>query len=750
MPLSLHALLSRPALALAGLASLAGVALSRLPLFEVPGYELSEAMAVLGALATAFAGVVAARRQRTRGGPPLHAPLAAGLLGLALLVPPFLAAVLGSALTTRCSPCVGVGFYALLPVPSVLFAATVGGLCGYAFRRGWAAGLALVALGLGSLAASLHPLWAGPQVFALNHALGYFPGPLYDEALPVEGRLVVYRLLTLAWTGVGLLALAGRAGAEGLLPRARLPWTGWAMLAALLAAIAGAWAYEFELGLRTTPEALARFLGGHGRTAHFDLVFPAEKPTADVRRLERELEFEHAQVARFLGGAPGGRITAWFHRSPEEKRRRVGASETSFAKPWRLEFHVHDEPFPHPITRHELAHAMAAPFGGWPFAVPARLGVLVHIGLVEGVAVAADERADELTLHEWAAAMRRLGLAPDARTIVGPAGFYQQSAARAYTLAGSLLRFLRERHGAEALQRVYRDGDFEAALGRPLDALARDWEAFLDALPLDERALHAAQVRFERPGIFSRPCPREIAALREDAESLRARDPEGALERYQRCAAIEPQNAAYLRAQAGLFAERGETARAGELWEKALALANTSAGRAAGQLGRGDAAWAAGDLGRAREAYAAALALHRDRATDRLATVKLLSVSDPEAAPVLRRFFTRAGVPEVLEVAELARRQPGNAWARYLVARQLLQHQDPAGTLRWLGEAMAAGLEDPELVREARRMEVQARFLTGDCHGASPALDRLEASDPSDRSFAQEWRARCDFEAAPH
>src|SRR5690606_10142495 len=125
--------------------------------------------------------------------------------GLWVLVPPFLAAVLGALTTSRCSPWVGLGFYLLLPIPTILLGSFAGTLAGFTARRLWTALLLYFGVVLGSLAISLTAVWAGPQIFALNHFLGYFPGPLYDEALEVETRLVAYRALTLVWT---LLAFA--------------------------------------------------------------------------------------------------------------------------------------------------------------------------------------------------------------------------------------------------------------------------------------------------------------------------------------------------------------------------------------------------------------------------------------------------------------------------------------------------------------------------------------------------------------
>lgn len=759
----LRSLLRRRAVPLAaGLAAALGALSTGLPLFEVPGYELSSEMAIFACLVGLLAGAAAGRAMRA---PPLASPAegrptrtravllayaAASLVPLAALAVPLAASVLRALAASRCSPWSGIGFYLLLPVPSALLASAVGLTCALATERARSAAALCAAAALLSLATTLWPLWAGPQVFALNHLFGYFPGPLYDEALSVDRRLWIFRGLTLIWAGLFVAtACASLDPATGRLRRPRPAPAGAIALLVLAAAAGAGWAFDGSLGLRTGEAEVDRALGGRRETAHFILHFPRAKPLLEQERLERDLELRYRQVTEFLGAAPSGKIDAFFYRSPEEKRRLVGASDTNFAKPWRRQIHVLDLPFPHSVVRHELAHVVAAAFGSPFFGISARAAVVMNAGIVEGLAVAADNRAEELTIHEWAAAMRRLGLAPDIRGIVGPTGFYRQPAARAYTLAGSFLRYLAQERGAAALRALYPEGDFERAYGVPLDALARGWEAFLDQVPLGPQALGAAQVHFERGSLFERPCAREVAQLHADAEELKRSDPERALALFRRCAAIDPHDLAFARAQSDVLRARGDAAGARALWEAVLARPGLSgADRALALSELGDAAWALGDVAAAADRFSQVLALHRDRATDRTAAVKKLAAVDSTAGPVLRRFFERAAdVPELLALKDLALDQAANAVPRYLLGRALFQRGAPAAALRSLDEAEQLGLPSPELARENRRMRVQARYLAGDWSGAEEvARALLAAGDSTDRAFAEDWLERCAFE----
>src|SRR2546422_2187059 len=93
--------------------------------------------------------------------------------------------------------------------------------------------------------------------------------------------------------------------------------------------------------------------------------------------------------------------------------------------------HTNDAPAPHPILRHELAHAAFAEIAPGPFGVPG--GLWPQMALVEGAAVAADWPPGEFTVHEEARALRDLKLLPDLRRLFAPARFYGESGARAYT-----------------------------------------------------------------------------------------------------------------------------------------------------------------------------------------------------------------------------------------------------------------------------------------------------------------------------
>ncbi|HEY6099181.1 MAG TPA: type VI secretion system protein, partial [Anaeromyxobacter sp.] len=501
----------------AGVLAILGLAAGSLPLLDAPGYELGEVGALLAALLAPAVGLAAWRLERDRAdASPWHAWLGASLVLGGLLAALFAGALLRAAF----GPCSAVGraagFLPLLGVPSALLGAALAVALAVLTRGRRALAAALYAFAaLASLSDSLRAAYLGPAAFVFDPLLGAFPGPIYDEALVPDLRALLLRAAALL-EGVAIAAFAEafvRASRAG--PRAAARAAAGPALVLLLAAAgsAGAQAALSALALGGEREEVVRALGGRREGPRCTVVYPSEKPPAQAAALLDECEFHVHGVSAALGIARPPHVTAYVHRSAEEKRRLVGAAGTDFAKPWLGELHVVDAPLPHPNLRHELVHAIAAAAAEGPFRVPARAYVLVSTGLVEGIAVALETPRSRWTVHEWCHAAKRLRLLPDVRRIVGPAGFWAEPPARAYTAAGSFLRFVLESRGAAAVREAYRTGDLARATGVPLDVLAAEWERFLDGVELPPGIEVAARARLSRGSLFTRACAREVAAL---------------------------------------------------------------------------------------------------------------------------------------------------------------------------------------------------------------------------------------------
>lgn len=712
--------------------ALAGCALTALPLLGMPGYELSAALALVHGLLGFPLAVFLARRAPPTTLRSAAVTLAASTLVLwGALVPPFLLATVTTLARTPCNPFATVGFFPLLPLPSALATSAAGLFLATVTRRWWTTALAWVGFILLSAAHTTWPILFGPQVFAYNHFGGYLPGPLYDEELHVPSSLLWFRLGTIA---LSVVLLAGAARARRL----------------LLAALAVLLLIDFNgvaLGFRMTDSALAEKLGGRRETDELVLFYPRGLADKDVDRFLGDVRFRYAQIAKFLGGPPDGKVRIWWYRTAAEKQALVGAEHTQFAKPWRHEVHVNGLGFPHPVIKHELAHAMAATWGSPPFGVAARwFGLYPHAGVIEGLAVAADDPVDELPLHAWAAAMKKKALLPDVRVLLEPAGFYSAPPSRAYTAAGSFMRWLGDTSGAAKLRALYAHGEFDTVYGKPLPALATEWEAFLDAVPLNAEAVNQAFGRFKRGSIFDRPCAREVARLSAEASDELNGRPQLALELFGRCRALQPEEPSHVLAETNALRKLGKNddARA-KLDELLQRLEHEPSPWGDAAMARAALALDLDDATTARPLLERVLEREISPAMDRTAHVRLASLElPPKARDAVKRYFQPGDdsvrlylLRDALDVA------PKDATLSYLLGRVLQQSGESQAALAHLEAALEAPLPD-SIEREASRLAIEAAFGVRDCPKLE-ALAKRKDFGPAFTARAQDWIERCAF-----
>lgn len=748
--------LGRRVLAWAVVLAAAAAVLDAVPLFDLLGYDFSFAIGLLTAFAAADIGHGAAAAARRGDDVPLARTLALGMAGaLGALVLPLAISALNAVRVRNCNVASGLAFYALLPVGSALYAVPAGVLAGVlAPRRGRVIALLLP---VASLVWALVRMYRDPAVFALDPFGGYFPGPIYDEALRPPARLLWFRVVNLVWAGAAV-ALVGAAR--------RRKTSLAALAAALTAASLVLFALRGPLGFHVRRADVEAVLSRRTETEHFVLHTDPHggESDEDLALARRDLEFRYDQLRRILGAVPAGRIDVFQFPSAGAKKETVGAGGTLYAKPWTREIYVQAERFPSSRLRHEMAHVFAGAFGDPLFGVSLRWRLpfpRLAMGLVEGLAVAADysDPDGRATVHQEARAIVAAGRAPPLRQVVG-ASMYTVSGARAYTLAGSFCHFLLQAHGAERLRALYRSGgDFDAIYGQTLEALEQRWRDFLERQPLDEAERARAAETFRRPAIFGKVCARELAARVAEARGRMGTAEAVAL--LETVCRDDPGEPGFRLDLAEALAAAGRRDRALELAAKAQGDAElTRPVRARAAHLVASLHYHAGRFAEARAALEAAQALATDDGEERLVVVKLRALDDDARATLGRAFFGEPpsrGVDGALMlylVSEFARQHASEALGPYLLARQLAG-RDPRLTLAALGPACPAGAPSalptplPALFqRECTRLVAETAFRAGDLAASRAAFERArgEARTEADRLRAGDWLERIAWE----
>jgi hypothetical protein len=736
----------------------ATVALAWVPLFQILGFEFAAAIGFLLCFVCAFRAAGAAARSRlasagAAGADPGRVLLRTAAENATLLLTPLVLMAAHSRRVPTCNWSEGLAFYALLPIPAVLYGTALGHLLGLAWsaRR---ARLAFVAWSLLTLAAAGWHLVVHPPKFAYNTFIGYFPGPIYDADVPITATLVVARgvvvVQSLLFVVLGVLAWDGRRARPGAILRR---WHGERAAAAGVALVLGAALVAVQLasarlGLRLDRGDIQRALGGRLETAHCVIWFDRATTTPErAALLAAEHEFRWTQLQAFFGFAPPRRIGSYVYASAAQKKRLMGAAGTSFEDALHDELHINAADDPHPVLTHEMAHLFAAHLDRW-------LPVCPLIGLHEGIAVAAEWSEESgrlgLTPHAASAAMDSLGLLPDLRRGLGAIGFWTQPGARAYTAAGSFVRFLIDTYGMARFRVAWRGGRFEAAYGKPLEALLGEWRALLAGQRLEPADLRRAERRFHSPAIFAQPCAHEQARLEARAGWALVQGAAAEAESlYARLVDIDP-------ADPGHALNRGRAALRGRDFATAARLAAalveapalSPAQRDQAWKLWGDAAWQAGDSTRAARCYASGLERAVFPDERRAYEVALAAQRDPGLAALLRDYLTDVGLDEAAGVALLAEARlarPAATLPRYLLGRRLFLAGRFESARPELRAALAAGDLGPEARRAAFELAGRAALRIG---AAAEAVQTFEAllADPgleaAERLRIDDWRQR--------
>ena len=108
--------------------------------------------------------------------------------------------------------------------------------------------------------------------------------------------------------------------------------------------------------------------------------------------------------------------------------------------------------------------------------------------------------------------------------------------------------FLIEKYGVEKARRVFPTGNFKKVYSKSLAELEREWQDFLETVPLTEADLAIAAHRFNRPSVFQKPCAHEIAQLSSDAWRAYYRtDMNTAIRLFEQVYQFDPDNSRHLR-----------------------------------------------------------------------------------------------------------------------------------------------------------------------------------------------------------
>ncbi len=415
----------------------------------------------------------------------------------------------------NCGYAQGLGLFAVLVPPSVLFGLSIGTLVSTSRMR-WPRTIAAVTVLILALGGVVLDLRFHPQLFTYSHVFGGVLGPIYDEELAIRPGLFAAKAQTLLWA-VALLSLAAwRKGGRRHPLRVGL---------VTLVVVGASYLVAQPLGIVQTRSGLEDVLSLRVDLGAVVLHLDPEIPLAEQARLADEVLFRFETLSSALEVDLDQTVNVYLYPDADTKAALIGSRTTSVVPVWLRTPQIHmlaDE-----VGRslgHEMVHVLAREFG------MSIIGASPAIGLVEGLAVALEPP------DGWPSptALVAAGRVVDPAAIGDPAQavratmslrFWTSRAGVAYTANGAFVRWLLDTYGAAPVKAAYRTGRFQDAFGRDLDALTQQWSATLADLEVDPEAVAVAEWLFSRPSLFEVRCPHWVPpAVRLSRSGLEARD----------------------------------------------------------------------------------------------------------------------------------------------------------------------------------------------------------------------------------
>jgi hypothetical protein len=363
-------------------------------------------------------------------------------------------------------------------------------------------------------------LWFSPQKRLLSFFSGFLHGPIYDDWIIVDHGIMLARLshLLLALALLLLVWIQKSARQRHL----------WAAVVIVLGAWIGAGLAAVSypstsMGKTALDRMFQRHIDGEGFTLHYVKAGNGGGHPMTYRRLARDTQFHLNELKTTLGLAHHPHIHVYVY--PDERRKKLwfGGGSTDVADVRTPSIHIDDNSWPHPTLRHELVHAITSGIGFHG------LGFHPNMAFTEGLAVALAPDGRTLSLNDGAASVIESGRVGSVEGLFSPM-FWQAAGSRAYTVAGSFIRYLIQESGVDKVKGLYGGKGFSAVFGKDQQRIISEWKQHVTAGFDREKNAVFSEALFRYPGVFADLCPhgKEDLKKRRDADIyIRLRQPLG-------------------------------------------------------------------------------------------------------------------------------------------------------------------------------------------------------------------------------
>lgn len=363
-------------------------------------------------------------------------------------------------------------------------------------------GRAIGALVVGLLFSVIHLaaiLWLFPQKRVTHFIFGILHGPIYDEWIPTNHAIVAMRLVH------ALIPLAVLIYCAWHQRRRTMIWVSGCLLAAFTVYATYRGAPSVGHGEAVLQRELPDTLQGNGFVVHYRSMLSQK----NIRQLFTDIQFHMQELTAILGQPPRP-VHIYIYPSRQQMKLWFGGEQTDMTDVVTPSVHITASEYPHETLRHELVHALAS------FSAFYGLGFHPNMAFTEGFAVALAPTPQRLTLDQGAALLLASKKLPAIEQIFSPL-FWKESGPRAYTVAGSFVKFLIQEYGIEPVKKLYAGEPWNKAFSISLEEAINHWQTAI--APLADKKLELQANRLYRsPGVLFDQCPHSKATYLQDSD----------------------------------------------------------------------------------------------------------------------------------------------------------------------------------------------------------------------------------------
>ncbi len=331
-------------------------------------------------------------------------------------------------------------------------------------------------------------IFVRPQIYFYNPVIGYFPGTVYDKFIPVDGKLILYRIFYVALLGAFFFIRKKK----NLLTKILIVLTLFELQ------------IKIPFGYSTTFNSLEAKAENFVINKDFNIYFYDKTEPKTLEYYAFLHSYYKHEIEKTLRDTFDFRINSFVFANNEQKRVLFGAPNADVSKPWQSSvFTVENSG----TLKHELIHAYSAKYGK---------GLLKLAGdfnpfLIEGFAVAVQNEFYGKNIFDVAAQLyqKDKNLLPEQTD--NPLQFFKSAPTVGYLFAGAFIKFVINAYGIDKFKKYYLTNDFEISYNKQFQDVYNNFKKFLSNYKLTYRNPALTAYILESKQLYKQICPHYVA-----------------------------------------------------------------------------------------------------------------------------------------------------------------------------------------------------------------------------------------------